>query len=180
MSAISHALYGTIGVWGNEGAGGERSDLPPTRIRQRARKGLWANEMTPPDDNETVSTRQESEQRTRWYKPMRCSICASLIWLRPVTLEEPVGAPEPRRVWHLCKRCHKALLAEMSHSTIHSPIRLRIAMGLVAAERSPLALSTPAREQQQFRKEFSLAVWFLILFGVFHLVVFAILLAVPK
>lgn len=136
--------------------------------------------MTPPDDNGAVSTRREPGQRPRWYKPLRCSICASLIWLRPIILEEPVGAPEPRRVWQLCKQCHKALLTEILRSSIHSPVRLRIAMGLVAAERSPLALSTSAREQQQFRKEFSLAVWFLILFGVFHLVVFAILLAVPK
>lgn len=136
--------------------------------------------MTPPDDNGTVSTRQEPRQRAHWYKPLRCSICASLIWLRPIILEEPVGAPEPRRVWQLCKRCHKALLAEILRSSIHSPVRLRIAMGLVASERSPLALSTSAREQQQFQKEFSLAVWFLILFGVFHVVLFVIIFVVPK
>lgn len=95
-------------------------------------------------------------------------------------LEEPVGAPEPRRVWQLCKQCHKALLAEILRSSIHSPVRLRIAMGLVAAERSPLALSTSASEQRQFQKEFTLAMWFLILFAAFHLVIFVILLAVPK
>lgn len=52
---------------------------------------------------------------------------------------EPVGAPEPRQMWTLCKRCHRALLVEMRRSPVRSPLRLRIAMGIVAAERSPHA-----------------------------------------
>ena len=52
---------------------------------------------------------------------------------------EPVGVPEPRRSWILCQQCHAALLIEMRRSPIRSPLRLRIAMGIVAAERSPNA-----------------------------------------
>lgn len=47
--------------------------------------------------------------------------------------------PEPRLEWTLCGHCHDALLVEMRSSPIRSPLRLRIAMGLVAAERSPRA-----------------------------------------
>jgi hypothetical protein len=52
---------------------------------------------------------------------------------------EPAGVPDPRRHWILCSDCHVALLEEMRRSPIRSPLRLRIAMGLVAAERSPQA-----------------------------------------
>jgi hypothetical protein len=52
---------------------------------------------------------------------------------------EPEGVPDQRRQWTLCSPCHQALLEEMRHSPVRSPLRLRIAMGLVAAERSPKA-----------------------------------------
>ncbi|MFL5627156.1 MAG: hypothetical protein ACJ788_16370, partial [Ktedonobacteraceae bacterium] len=85
----------------------------------------------------TVATRRKTGRRGRWYRRTRCSICTSFIWFYPIALKEPVGAPEPRQEWLLCKPCHEALLVEMSRSSIRSPVRLRIAMGLVAAERSP-------------------------------------------
>jgi hypothetical protein len=135
-----------------------------------------------PGNDATVTTRGEAGQRARWYKPIRCSICTSLIWLRPIVLKEAVGAPEPRYEWVLCKPCHKALLVEMLRSTIRSPVRLRIAMGLVAAERSPKAytMSTQAREQRAFQREFAWLVRLLVLFALWHLVILVILLAVPK
>ncbi len=97
---------------------------------------------------------------------------------QPIALKEPVGAPEPRHEWVLCKPCHEALLVEVSRSSLRSPARLRIAMGLVAAERSPTAytMSTPTREQREFA-------WFtrlLILFALLHLVILVVLWAVPK
>ncbi|HEV2579455.1 MAG TPA: hypothetical protein VGT44_01270 [Ktedonobacteraceae bacterium] len=90
--------------------------------------------------------------------------------------------PEQRQEWVLCKPCHSALLVEMRRSSLRSPTRLRIAMGLVAAERSPNAyiVSTPVREQQAFQKEFAWFARLLILFTLFHVVLFVILLAVPK
>ncbi|MFL5624373.1 MAG: hypothetical protein ACJ788_02130 [Ktedonobacteraceae bacterium] len=137
--------------------------------------------MTPGDDVAVV-TRRETGQRRRWYKPIRCSICTSVIWFHSIALKEPVGTPEPRHEWVLCKPCHEALLVEMRRSSIRSPARLRIAMGLVAAERSPKAynISTHMREQQEFQREFAWAVRLLVLFTLLHLVIFVILLAVPK
>ena len=134
-----------------------------------------------PGNDITVAARRGTGQGGRWYKPIRCSICTSFIWFRPTALKEPDGAPEPRYEWVLCKLCHEALLVEMSRSSIRSPVRLRIAVGLVAAERSPKAyMSTPIREQQVFQREFAWFVWLLVLFAIFHLVIFVILWAVPR
>ena len=131
-----------------------------------------------PGNDGTVVTRRETGQRGRWYKPVRCSVCTSFIWFHPIAHKEPVEAPEPRYEWVLCKPCHEALLVEMRRSSIHSPVRLRIAMGLVAAERSPKTYSM--REQREFQREFSWFVWLLVLFALLHLFILVILLAVPK
>jgi hypothetical protein len=82
----------------------------------------------------------------------------------------------------LCKSCHEALLLEMRRSSLRSPVRLRVAMGLVAAERSPTAytVSPHLREQQEFQREFAWIVRLLVLFALWHLVIFIILLSVPK
>lgn len=137
--------------------------------------------MTPGNDV-TVAITRETGQRRRWYKPIRCSICTSYIWFNPIALNEPVGAPEPRQEWVLCKPCHAALLVEMRRSSIRSPARLRIAMGLVAAERSPKVyhMSVYMREQQEFQREFAWVMRLLVLFALLHMVILVILLAVPK
>ena len=135
-----------------------------------------------PGNDVTVATRQKTGQRRRWYKRIRCSICTSFIWFYPIALKEPADAPEPRQEWLLCKRCHEALLVEMSRSSLRSPVRLRIAMGLVAAERSPKAYttSTHTREQQEFQREFAWFKWLVILFALLHLVILVIIWTVPK
>ena len=134
-----------------------------------------------PGNDVTTATRRETEQRGRWYKPIRCSICTSFIWFYPIVLKEPVEAPEPRFEWVLCKPCHKALLVEMRRSSIRSPMRLRIAMGLVAAERSPKAYTgTRMSEHQVFQREFTWFVWAMVLFALFHVVIFVILWSVPR
>jgi len=138
--------------------------------------------MMLPGNDRTVAIRRETVQRGRWYKPVRCSICTSFIWFHPIALKEPVEAPEPHHEWVLCKPCYEALLVEMRRSSIRSPARLRIAVGLVAAERSPKAypMSTHLGKQQEFQREFAWIMRLLILFGLLHLVIFVILLAVPK
>jgi hypothetical protein len=135
-----------------------------------------------PGNDVTVATSGEAGQRERWYKPIRCSICTSLIWFHRIAIKEAVGAPEPRHEWVLCKPCHKALLLEIRRSSIRSPARLRIAMGLVAAERSPKAYtSSPhVREQREFQREFAWLMRLLVFFALWHVVILIILLAVPK
>jgi hypothetical protein len=137
--------------------------------------------MMIPEDDGMVATGRETEQRGRRYKLRRCSICTSFTWFYPIALIEPLEAPEPRREWVLCKSCHRALLVEMARSSIRSPMRLRIAMGLVAAERSPRAyINSNVREYQSFRREFAWFTWAMILFGLFHVVIFIILLSIPR
>ena len=85
----------------------------------------------------TVATQREDLRKAGRKAPVRCSICARRTWLHATSVEEPLGVPEPRQSWTLCKRCHTLLLAEMERSPVLSPLRLRIAMGIVAADRSP-------------------------------------------
>jgi hypothetical protein len=73
-----------------------------------------------------------------------CSICTRHMWFDYVSLIEPEGVPEPRHSWTLCHECHLSLVTEMRRSPLRSNIRMRVAMGIVAAERSPLAYSTRA------------------------------------
>src|SRR5205085_3590379 len=87
----------------------------------------------------TVTSQQQNSRRSKKRTRVECSICTSHIWFEAIPLVEPEGVPEPRRSWTLCKSCHRGLLAELRRSPIRSPLRLRIAMGLVAAERAPLA-----------------------------------------
>lgn len=138
--------------------------------------------MMMPGDDRTDGTWQAIGQRGYRYTFTRCSICTSLVWFHSIEIKEPVGAPEPRREWVLCKPCHEALLVEMRRSALHSSARLRIAIGLVAAERSPRAYNTSPHmlEQQAFQREFAWGMLFLVFFTLLHLVIFAILLAVPK
>lgn len=126
----------------------------------------------------TIATRRETVHRTRWHRRTRCSICASTIWFHPIALKEPVGAPEPRREWVLCRSCHEALLAQMRRSPVRSPMRLRIAMGLVAAERSPRAygVSSHLRDQRRF-------IWIgliLFIFMFLHLILIVMLASIIK
>ncbi|HYK84668.1 MAG TPA: hypothetical protein VEV19_04835 [Ktedonobacteraceae bacterium] len=132
--------------------------------------------------NDTTDARREIRQRRRWYELVRCSICTNFIWFHPIELKESAGVPEPRHEWVLCKPCHEALLVEMRRSSLRSPVRLRIAVGLVAAERSPntYTMRTPIGEQQAFERELAWGIRLLVLFALFHLVLFAIVFAVPK
>ena len=138
--------------------------------------------MMIPGDDGTGGTWQAIGQRGYRYTFARCSVCTSVVWFHSIEIKEPVGVPEPRHEWVLCKPCHEALLVEMRRSALRSPVRLRIAMGLVAAERSPRAykMSPQMHEQQAFQREFAWAIWFLVFFALLHVAIFVILLAVPK
>jgi hypothetical protein len=62
-------------------------------------------------------------------------------------VQEPEGVPMPRNSWVLCKECHGLAMTEFRRSPVRSPLRLRIAMGLIAAERSPHAYPTQMNER---------------------------------
>ena len=126
-----------------------------------------------PGNEVTVATRRDAVHKRRRHKPVRCSICTGAIWFHPIALKEPVGAPEPRREWVLCRSCHEALLTQMRLSPVRSPLRLRIALGLVAAERSPKAYGASSHIRDQRR--FIAIAWVLIIAMLLHLVVIVFL-----
>ncbi|GCE18089.1 hypothetical protein [Dictyobacter kobayashii] len=93
-----------------------------------------------------VVQHNDDTRKRRSRAPQYCSICTARIWFDPIDLVEPEGVPEPRLSWVLCKACHQSLQIEMNRSPVRSPLRLRIAMGMVATERWPHAYSTRVRE----------------------------------
>ncbi|HYB00708.1 MAG TPA: hypothetical protein VED37_10875 [Ktedonobacteraceae bacterium] len=135
-----------------------------------------------PGNDEKDTIEGEIGQRELWNRSFRCSICTNFMFFSSILLKEPVDAPVPRQEWTLCKACYEAILMEMRRSTIHSPIRLRIVVGLVAAERSPhsYVVDTRTREQREFDREFAWFVWAMVIFGLLHVAIFAVLLAIPR
>jgi hypothetical protein len=103
-------------------------------------------------DGPVVAIRRHRSPRLKKPGVTRCAICASRIWFAPVDIIEPDSVPEPRLSWILCKACYKAVLAEVRRSPVRSPMRLRIAMGIIAAERSPQAYPTRVRTFLNDRK----------------------------
>ncbi len=117
------------------------------------------------------------EEKLRRRVGQSCSICTSHIWLHPVQVVEPEGVPEPRLSWVLCKPCHQALQQEMQRSPVRSPLRLRIAMGLVAAERWPHAYSTRIREYVSDRRWIIFIAACFMLAMIFHLALIVVVAA---
>ena len=70
----------------------------------------------------------------------RCSVCHRRLGNDIAYLDETGDVPEPRQSWMLCPTCNAAVRAEMERSPVQGPLRVRIAVGLVAAERSPDAV----------------------------------------
>jgi hypothetical protein len=97
-----------------------------------------------------------------------CSICSSSIWFDAVHLMEPEDAPEPRHSWVLCRECYQALVIEMRRSPVRSPLRLRIAMGIVAADRWPQSSSSTCSLLDD-RRKVAFIVWAFFIAMLVHL-----------
>lgn len=126
--------------------------------------------------NDVAATLKRKTEQRKWYKPVRCSVCMGFIWFRPIVLAESAVESEPDHSWMLCKPCYKLFLVEINRSSVRSPARLRIALGLVAAERSPSAYNL----ERSADREFARAMWLLAFFGLLHLVLLALLLTIPR
>lgn len=85
-----------------------------------------------------------------------------------------MGVPEPRQAWALCKRCHKSLLIEMRRSPVLSPLRLRIAIGMVASERSP-HIYAPRHQPLSDRTWIAVIAWGFAIAMVLHLILIVML-----
>jgi hypothetical protein len=96
-----------------------------------------------------VGIQQNVSHKAKKRSVAYCSICNNRIWFSPIRIREPEGVPPPRLDWVLCKECHGVLLYEVRRSPIRTPLRLRIAVGIVAAERWPHGY--PTKTQQSAR-----------------------------
>lgn len=70
----------------------------------------------------------------------QCDICARHAVNRMYDLHEHLSSPTsplPCQTWHLCEECAAAVETEVERAALHTPLRVRIAVGIVAAERRP-------------------------------------------
>lgn len=76
----------------------------------------------------------------RGPEELRCAICERRLNATLAYLEETGDdIPEPHRSWLLCGACNDAVHEQLERAPVHSPLRLRVAVGMVAAERTPTA-----------------------------------------
>ena len=127
----------------------------------------------------TVEARQESSRRAKKRLSQHCSICARRTWFDPIFLMEPEGAPEPRHSWILCKDCYGILLSEMRRSPVRSPLRLRVAIGMVASERWDQAYSS-SRALSNDRRLILFIAWGFVIFMLIHLMIIVMLAYVAR
>lgn len=79
------------------------------------------------------------DSTTAVAEPLRCSICARKLGKTVHFIEETSETPEPRQSWMLCADCNDAVHDQIERAPVRSPMRLRVAVGLVAADRTPAA-----------------------------------------
>lgn len=125
----------------------------------------------------TATLRRDKPRQSRKRVIMRCSICERRTWHNSIPLIEPEGVPDPRQEWTLCKRCHQELLVQLRLSPIRTPLRLRIAIGLVAAERSPYTYA-PRRRPLTDRSWIIILAWGFGIAMILHLILIVMLASV--
>jgi hypothetical protein len=101
-----------------------------------------------------VTVPREGSHKLKKRAAVVCSVCSRRIWFDPVYVTEPEEVPHPRQSWILCRECYQELLIEMRRSPIRSNLRLRIAMGLVAAERWSGAYASSLHSEASDRRWF--------------------------
>ena len=70
---------------------------------------------------------------------LRCDICKRRLGSTISYLEETGDVPAPRQSWVLCQECSEAVHEQVERSPVRSSLRLRVAVGIVATERTPTA-----------------------------------------
>ena len=88
---------------------------------------------------ETHPGLHEHSSATAVAEPLRCSICARKLGKTIHFIEETNETPEPRQSWMLCDDCDDAVHDQIERAPVRSPMRVRVAVGLVAADRTPAA-----------------------------------------
>lgn len=64
----------------------------------------------------------------------RCMVCDRPLRHQTMLLEEALDVPDPH-VWAVCPDCYAAVRSEVDRAALQTPLRMRIAVGVVAAHR---------------------------------------------
>ena len=99
---------------------------------------------------------------------MRCAICERRLGKTLHYLEETGDVPTPRQSWALCDVCNTAVRRQITNSTVSGPLRLRVAVGLVASERTPTARKANYGQMSDRHWE-TILFWSFLLFMLAHL-----------
>jgi hypothetical protein len=102
--------------------------------------------------------------------PTRCAICQRRLGRSIHFLEETGAVPEPRQSWALCDSCNGAVREQMRLSPMRGDLRLRVAIGLVATERTPSARRARFGQLSDSHWE-TLLFWSFLLFMLAHLAI---------
>lgn len=70
---------------------------------------------------------------------VECSICHRRLKGTVRYVEETGDVPGPRQSWTFCAACDEAVRNEVESSPVRTAVRLRVAVGVVAAVRTPMA-----------------------------------------
>ncbi|HKS69719.1 MAG TPA: hypothetical protein VJQ45_04835 [Ktedonobacterales bacterium] len=133
-----------------------------------------------------VPAREGMAARARgWLASVRarCDVCGGLLGSKAYYFEEDAELPDPRQAWTICAACNDAVLQQLDRVAVQTPMRLRVAVAVVASERAtPDSLSArlpdPARDRLADRRmERLLIALFLFLF-IIHALVFIVIVAV--
>lgn len=113
------------------------------------------------------------------HAPTRCSICQRRLGRSIHFLDETGDVPEPRMSWALCDACNTAVREQMTQSPVRGALRLRVAVGLVATERTPAARRARIGQMSDQHWE-TLLFWAFLLFMLGHLVLVVFVASIAK
>jgi hypothetical protein len=131
-----------------------------------------------PSASASADTAHE-EVRRHGRQRLRCSICDRRLNKTLTYMEETGDVPAPRQSWLLCQDCNDAVKAQMARAEVRTPLRLRVAVGVVSTERS--------REARRMRRgQLSDSGWIKLLFWAFigglmvHLIIIVIIAGLSR
>jgi hypothetical protein len=114
--------------------------------------------------------------RSRWLHLSRCAICGRHAGVYERILEEPATSAARGVTWRLCEDCFVAVGRELERAELRTPARVRVALGLVAAERGhrahPSIWSERYWEQLSDRGQDRLLIWIFYVAFVVHALAF--------
>lgn len=110
---------------------------------------------------------------------LRCDICRKRLGETLSYLEETGDVPEPRQSWVLCEECSAAVHEQMDSAPVRSPLRLRVAVGVVSTERTPEARRAH-RGQMTDSSWMKLFFWLFLITMLIHLAVIVAIAGIVK